>query len=217
MILSSLMLALDELFPEYKGWVLEERCVSAHLMRLLPHGYKRGLRGRSHRIIVHVCSALPRKEIIYCQGFCERFIRGDPWEITKKPDPIRRKEWYLHHLLQGVLLEVEDAGWDKQLFLDAAAQIRAGGYINRWLWGKPLRNLNRTYQAVAECNHEWDAFTLTLKIMDRHRRVCMEKEIVRCEPSEFIYHSKLGKLHWADHKTLQMRTRKQDVMAELTV
>ncbi|MEI7767782.1 MAG: hypothetical protein WCJ97_10140 [Phycisphaerae bacterium] len=217
MLLNFLMLILCDLPESEKSWLNEQECIAEHLMRLLPQGNKLGLRGRCSKIVVHVARAPARVKTLYCQGVCERYIQGDPWEITQETDPIRRKEWYLRHLLQGVLLVAEEEGWDKRLFLDAAAQIRAGGYVNRWVWGKPLSNPARSHKVVAECNHDWDVFTLTLRIMDKQGRVVIAKEVIRCAPTVFSYTQKLGKLRWADDRTIQVLSWNQKIVAELTV
>ena len=217
MILNFLMLIICDLPESEKSWLNEQECIAEHLMRLLPHGNKLGLRGRCSKIVVYLSRVPARSKTLYCQGVCERYISGEPWEITKEPDPIRRKEWYLRHLLQGVLMVAEEEGWDKQLFVDAAAQIRAGGYVNRWFWGKPLSNPTRTHKVVAECDHDWDFFTLTLRVMDKQGYVGIEKEVIRCAPTVYTYTQKLGKLRWANSHTVQVLAWNQKVVAELSV
>lgn len=121
-------------------------------------------------------------------------------------DSYKKKEMIIEAILTKVGRIKNNVPFDLENISVACGQIISLGYVNEWVWGKPLK-LNEKYVRI-EMKHEVEEMNIYMVFFDAKDKILNKILLITAIPDEWNYYEYLGKLERISDNSVALVTKK---------
>ena len=129
--------------------------------------------------------------------------------------PKEKSYFYLNLIHQSILFIGKQWGWNLPYFDFLRNDIISRNYKNQWMYGKPFQFLSENKFASLRVVQTIDRAVISL-IITQNKKVIHKIELIKTEPSFWIYRQYLGEIQWISRDCLKVYDKNGKVIFDVT-
>lgn len=181
----------------------ETRCVTSMFERFYTPNKETG---KSWKINVDVVPQVTRPSTTLMLGTLNIQVEGDIADYFMAEE-LQKKRLTLDYLMKGIIKVANELKFDMQQFIDPYNKIIECGFINTWIFKKPVKNKIKSLSAELLVEHTLDHADLSVVIKNKQGEILKIKHLISTFPDEFCFHKYLGKLVWVSDNLVELNWR----------
>ncbi len=189
-----------------RAFTLENRCVCAH--------YERHFKGQEteeiYRVVVKLSEGDPRDGMSEISSSVLKYYDAFNFSTYNKLDLYERKKLLLSTLHKSLLHLCEENNWDKELFEMAKSGVVKDKFFNSYEISRK-NNSKRSMVACLNAQHTSKEFKLDIVVIDKSGKEILKKTVLSEEPDEFLFNSRIGRIHWESSDVLNYTAKVKSV------
>lgn len=195
-----------------RAFRLETRCITAMYERL----FGKMKTDNCWKILIECVDGIYDERILNLSGVVTAQVEFDISKFNLL-DENEKKISTLSFLMKGIERITSSNGLDVEPFKVISSQIEQKGYINEWIWKKPVKSPTKEYYAEVICKHNVYSMDISL-IVKNKEGVEVQRDVVISElPDEFAYSKHLGNLRWISNNEVALINKTNDSKVSIII
>lgn len=118
-----------------------------------------------------------------------------------------KKHKTLEILMEGIRKIANEREWKIEEFERAQDEVRKRGFVNEWVWRRPIKNPAGTLSAELLVEHDVYEVRFSVRFLDRQKTIKSKRLLSEIPPTDFIFVSYLGDFRWLNDDAVELVSR----------